>query len=304
MQIVWLQTSKTQNNLRIMFLILLMPLIVFLCLLIFFLISLEGVILNEALYYSFITLLWSLPLILLWLIIWINIQKKIIFSYTWAKEITRQQSPDLYNLVENLCISRWLPVPKIWIIDSSNMNAFATWWDPKNSHVVFSKWLLNWLNKDEVEAVAAHELTHIINWDVKTMVIANVFIWIIGTVWYILMRSWSWRWRWWKNPLPILGWLLYVVSLLILPLINLAISRKKEFLADAWSVELTKNRDAMISALQKISKKSYIPEVEKKWIWLESMFIYSPKANISNKIKWFFSTHPSLEDRIALLQKY
>lgn len=304
MQIVWLQTSKTQNNLRIFFLVLLMPLVVFICLIIFFLIWVEGIFLGEAIKHSFITVLWSLPLILLWLIIWINIQKKIIFSYTWAREITRQQSPDLYNMVENLCISRWLPIPKIWIMDSSNMNAFATWWDPKNSHVVFSKWLLKSLNKEEIEAVAAHELTHIINWDVKTMVIANVFIWIIWTVWYILFRSW-WRSKWkWAIPLVVLWGLLYLVSLLILPLINLAISRKKEYLADAWSVELTKNRDAMISALQKISKKSYIPEVEKKWIWLESMFIYSPKASIWKKIKGFFSTHPSLEDRIALLQKY
>lgn len=301
MTIIWLQTSKNHNNLRIIFLIMLMPLVLYICMIIFFAITYSNISLNDNLYYSLISLLWASPLILLWLVIWIYFQKKIIFSFTHAKELTREENSEIYNIVENLCISRWLPIPKIGIIETENMNAFATWWDKKNSHIVFSRWLIDNLTKEEIEAVAAHELTHIINWDIKTMVIANVFIWIIWTIWYILMRTKS-KWKNWA-PIVILWLILYLVSLIILPLINLAISRKKEFLADAWSVELTKNKDSMISALEKISKKSYIPDIDKKWIWVESMFIYSPK-NIWNKIRWFFSTHPSLEERIELLKKY
>jgi heat shock protein HtpX len=257
MPIIWLQTSKTQNNLRVVFLISLLPLLVFLCLLIFYTMTNKWIAFQESIYMSWITVLYSSPLILLWLIIWITIQKKLIFGFTWAREIQRTDNPEIYNIVENLCISRGLPIPKIWIIDDDSMNAFATWWSPKNSYIVFSKWLIEKLDKREIEAVAWHELTHIMNWDVKTMVITNVFIWIIWTIWYILMRT-----RWKKNPLPLLWLFLYLLSLILLPLINLAISRKKEFLADAWSVELTKDKDSMIKALQKISTDARIEYID------------------------------------------
>ena len=141
------------------------------------------------------------------------------------------------------------------------------------------------------------------------MVIVNVFIWIIWTIWYILMRSWGanrWSKKWW-NPLPLLWLLLYIVSLVILPLINMAVSRKKEFLADAWSVELTKNKEAMISALRKISWDSIIEKIERRNSSVASMFIFDPKVHkksFFSKVKNLFSTHPSLEDRIELLEKY
>lgn len=156
------------------------------------------------LYYAWITLLGALPFMFLWLLIWIYFQKQIIFSFTWSKEIERKDNPKIYNIVENLAISRWLPVPKIWIIEDSSMNAFATWWSPKNSYIVFSRWLIEKLSDKEIEAVAWHEMTHIINRDVKVMVIINVFIWMIWTVWYIMLRSWwntnrSSNWKWW-NP--------------------------------------------------------------------------------------------------------
>lgn len=302
MQIIWLQTSKTKNNLRVVFLISLLPLLVFLCLLAFYSIAYEWIVFQEALYMSWTTILYASPLILLWLIIWVNLQKSIIFNFTWAKEIQRTDNPEIYNIVENLCISRGLPNPKIWIIDDDSMNAFATWWSPKNSYIVFSKWLIEKLDKSEIEAVAWHELTHIMNWDVKTMVITNVFIWIIWTIWYILMRT-----RWKKNPLPLLWLFLYLLSFILLPLINLAISRKKEFLADAWSVELTKDKNSMISALQKISTDARIEYIDWKSSTVSSMFIYSPKNNKKSFFSFIsnmMSTHPPIEERIKLLQKY
>ena len=333
MAIIWLQTSKTHNNIRIVFLILLMPLVVFLSLLLYFNIfddninnetntewevvqlnsNLDNELIddkiNTPLKNAYTYFLYSLPIILLWLIIWVSLQKSIIFKYTWANELKRSDNEELYNTIENLCISRGLPLPKIWIIEDKSMNAFATWWNTKNSHIVFSRWLLNALNKEEIEAVAWHELTHIINGDVKTMVIVNVFIWIIWTIWYILMRS-GWNTSWskkWGNPLIILWLILYIVSLLILPFINMAISRKKEFLADAWSVELTKNKNSMISALNKISKDSIIEKVSRRNSTVASMFIFDPKVHkksFFSKVKNLFSTHPSLKERIELLEKY
>ncbi|MFA5917044.1 MAG: M48 family metalloprotease [Candidatus Gracilibacteria bacterium] len=302
MAIIGLQTSKTQNNLRVVFLISLLPLLVFLCLLIFYTMTNKGIAFQESIYMSGMTVLYTSPLILLWLIIGVTLQKSLIFNFTGAREIQRKDNPDIYNLVENLCISRGLPVPKIGIIDDDSMNAFATGWSPKNSYIVFSKGLIEKLDKREIEAVAGHELTHIMNGDVKTMVITNVFIGIIGTIGYILMRT-----RGEKNPFIILGLFLYLLSLILLPLINLAISRKKEFLADAGSVELTKDKDSMIKALQKISTDARIEYIDGKSSTVSSMFIYSPKSNTKSYFSFIsnmMSTHPPIEERIELLQKY
>jgi len=308
MAILGLQTAKRHNNLRIIYLTLLMPFIVFLCILIYFLIVEAETTFQGIFTLSYMTVIYSLPVIWLWLFIAVYFQKQIIFKYTGSSELERKDNPELYNIVENLCISRGLPMPRIWIINDGSMNAFATGWSPKSSYVVFSKWLIEKLDKNEIEAVAWHELTHIINGDVRTMVIANVFIGIIWTVWYVLMRT-----GWWrssssklKNPLPLLGLFLYIASIIFLPFINFAISRKKEFLADAGSVELTKDRDAMISALKKISGDSTIEEIQTRNSSVASMFIYDPKkkSKFSSKLKGLFSTHPSLEERIEMLQKY
>lgn len=315
MTIIWLQTSKKANTLKVIYLVLLMPLVVFLCLFLYFemqIFSSEQNIfdLNNitfSLKWAFQLLIYSLPIMFLWLIVWVYFQKQIIFSFTWAKELSRKDNKELYNIIENLCISRGLPIPKIWIIEDNSLNAFATWWTPKNSHVVFSRWLINKLDKKEIEAVAWHELTHIINWDVRLMVIINVFIWMIWTIWYILLISRSSSENKNNSGLKILWLMLYIVSLLILPLINMAVSRKKEFLADAWSVELTKDKDSMISALRKISKDSVIKGVDKKSSSVKAMFINNPeikKVKFFSKISNLFSTHPSIEKRIELLEKY
>ena len=285
-----------------------MPLVVFLWLVISFWV-ISWCLSSEVFEISFEYFLVSLPIIIVWLFIWILFQRQIVFSFSGAKPITRKQNPEIYNIVENLAISRWLKIPKIWIIEDNSMNAFATWWSKDNSWIVFSRWILNRLDKKEIEAVAAHELTHIINEDVKMMVIITVFIWIIWTIWEILIRtakhsSRSRNSKWW-NPLPIIWIVLYLISILILPLINLAISRKREYLADAGSVELTSDKNAMISALKKISSDSRIETIEKDSV--AAMCIASPfkkKDWVFTKIKNLFSTHPTIESRIEFLEKY
>lgn len=301
---VWLQTSIWSNRFKTLYLISLLPLIVFVSILLGFYFSygkLDTAVLNEVFSSSII----SLPIIAIWLFIAILFQKQIIFSFSWASPITRQEYPEIYNLVENLCISRWLPTPKIGILDDDSMNAFATGWNPKSSWIVFSKWLLNKLDKSEIEAVAGHELTHIINWDIKIMVISTVFVGIVWTVWEILIRTWWKSDEKWKNPLFIVWIILYIGSIIILPLVNLAISRKREFLADAWSVELTKDREAMIRALQKISGDPTIESIEKQSV--AQMCIENPfkKKNWFMTFFWnLFSTHPSIESRIEVLRTY
>lgn len=341
MRIIWLQTSKTQNNLRVIYLILLFPALLFLAIWLFFGITTcnkatvcvsndncycsdymdwEGILNNKeknpnfsysesknsSLELALMTLAWALPVMLIWLLIWVYFQKQIIFSFTWSRELSRKDNPRIYNIVENLAISRWLPVPKVWIIEDSSMNAFATWWDPKNSYIVFSRGLIDNLSDREIEAVAGHELTHIINRDVKVMVIINVFIWMIGTIWYIMLRtastSNSSNNKWW-NPIALLWLILYFLSLLILPFINLAISRKKEYLADAGSVELTKDRDSMISALKKISTDARIEVIDNRDSNIASMFISNPRRKRFT-FSELLSTHPPIEKRIEMLEMY
>lgn len=245
------------------------------------------------------------PVILIRWVLSFLFYRQIIFKFSGAKAITRKENPEIYNIVENLCISKGLPTPKIGIIDDNSMNAFATWRRPKDSWIVFSKWLINRLERKEIEAVAAHELTHIINKDSLMMVIIVVFIGIIGTLWQILIRF-GWRSRnekWW-NILPLIWLILLVLWYLIYPLIRLALSRKREYLADAGSVYLTKDKYSMISALQKISSDSQIESIQKDTI--AAMCIENPFKKWNTM--WFFSkmlaTHPSIENRIKALEGY
>lgn len=253
-------------------------------------------------------LFWIILVIsLIWLLISFLFQKQLLFTFSWAKEISRKENPRIYNIVENLCIQKWIAVPKIWIMNEDWMNAFALWYKPEKSRIVFTQWLLDNLEDNEIESVAWHELTHILNKDTLINVLVVLWIWIIWTLWYICIRSLSssssrsrskdsWKWQ----LLILLIWLaLILLSYLIFPLIQLAISRKREYLADAWSVDLTKDSNSMISALLKISWKS---QIEKKNKNMDSMFFASPE--IWEKIRWLLSTHPSIEDRIEALQSY
>ncbi|QFR38758.1 M48 family metallopeptidase [Candidatus Gracilibacteria bacterium 28_42_T64] len=302
MAIIGLRTSIMHNRLRLFYLFMLIPSIVLGVL--FLSIYIQHGVISDALIDDFVSISgFGLIILSVRMFVGVYFQKQMIFGFTGAKEITRKENPEIYNIVENLAISRGLPTPKVAIIEDSSLNAFATGWTIKNSWIVFSRGLLDKLNKQEIEAVAGHELTHIINGDVKNMIIINVFIGAIGTIGYYLMRV---RGKGKNNPLPILGLLLYLISIIILPLINLAISRKKEFLADAGSVELTHDKNAMISALKKISSDSIIEKMDSKGSSIAGMFIENPKKK-EKSFKWFrnlFSTHPSMEDRIAMLEKY
>ena len=213
----------------------------------------------------------------------------------------RTENPEIYNIVENLRISQGLPTPNIGIIDDDSLNAFATWWKIEKSWIVFSRWLISKLNKAEIEAVAAHELSHIINKDSLLMIVIVVFVGIIGTLGQILIRVRSKNDSWKGNPLPLIGLVFLIVGYLLYPFIQFAISRKREYLADAGSVVMTKDKYAMISALQKISQDPVIESIEKDTV--AAMCIQSPFAGKS-KFKSLLSTHPSIEDRVKALESY
>ncbi|MCF7834802.1 M48 family metallopeptidase [Candidatus Gracilibacteria bacterium] len=227
--------------------------------------------------------------------------RKIIFKFSGARELTRKENPEIYNIVENLCISRGLPNPKIGIIDDDSLNAFATGRNTKSAWIVFSRGLINKLEKSEIEAVAAHELSHIINKDSLLMIVIIVFVGVIGTLGQILIRIRSRNSEGKGNILPLIGLIFIILGYLIYPFIQLAISRKREYLADAGSVELTKDKYSMISALQKISQDPVIESIEKDTV--AAMCIQTP-FSAKSKFKTLLSTHPSIEDRIKALQSY
>ena len=266
------------------------------------------------------------PIVMFGVIVWgvlsFYMQKDIMFWLSGAKAITRKDNPEIYNIVENLCISKWLPMPKIAIMNEPWMNAFATWWKQEDSRIAFTSWLLENLNKREIEAVAGHELTHLINKDSLLMYAAYVFVWIASLAGQYLLRSqlygssssddnqkkWMGLAIFWIAFLA-LGYLFY-------PLIRLAISRKREYMADLWSVELTRDNQAMISALRKISTDSYVSKANDS---ISSFFIADPKILGIDKVKEkmrshvvvkrktktsIWDSHPSIDDRIEKLQNY
>ena len=321
----WMQSFKAENERKTVLLLILFPIFLFLVLWVVLTLCTEMTSREE---WWDITLQ-LFPFVIIWILIWGTIsfffQKDIMFWLSGAKEITRKENPELYNIVENLCISKWLPMPKIAIMHEAWMNAFATWWRQKDSWIAFTSGLLEKLDKREIEAVAWHELTHLINKDSLLMYVAFVFIWIMTVVGQFFFRIAlnsssrssrdSWKWRFFMLGL----WLAFLILwYLLYPLVRLAISRKREYLADLWSVELTKDSQSMISALRKISTNSYMSKADSS---ISSFFIAEPNATVSDVAKdeyWMWNyassgwktktsiwdSHPSIDDRIARLQNY
>lgn len=301
-----IQSSIWSNRFRTIVLIILFPIILFIAIYMVFLLLGSPEPTQETIYTFYI--LW--PILFIWLLISFWFHKQILFKFSGAREVTRKEDPEIYNIVENLCISRWLPTPNIWIIEDKWMNAFAVWRDPKNSWIVFTRWLIQNLNRKEIEAVAAHELSHIINKDNLIMTVIVIFIWAVSTIWYILFRSLVFSRRWDARAKAVLFfiWLaLVIIWSIVYPIMKFAVSRKREYLADAWAVELTKDNYAMISALEKISGKPNVASLEDENI--SNMCIEDPLQK--QKIGWvrsslhkLFSTHPTVEDRIKALKSY
>jgi heat shock protein HtpX len=232
---------------------------------------------------------------------------------TGAGGISREEAPRLYNLLENLCISRGITIPALKIIEDDALNAYASGIREGHYCVTVTRGLLRHLNDAEVEAVLAHELTHIRNRDVLLMVIAVIFAGIFAFAGDLVFRNWNFpfgfsprrsmsdreeRDRGGAGLAILLAILIILLSWGASVLIRFGISRSREYLADAGSVELTKNPDAMISALRKIEAHATIPDMPSR---MHAFFIESPA--ISPETGWL-ATHPSVEHRIAALIEF
>ena len=232
---------------------------------------------------------------------------KVVIAMTGAKEIAKSDAPDLYNIVENLAITAGLPMPKVYIVEDPSPNAFATGRDPKHAVVAVTSGLLQILDKNELEGVVAHEMAHIGNRDMLVMTVAVVLAGFIAIVSDILTRSLMFGGGNDRNRSPIFL-VAGVVGIILAPiaakLIQLAISRKREYLADATGALLTRYPEGLASALEKISS-SRVP-MNRTSHATAHLFISDPyKAEargVGQKIAGLFQTHPPASDRIAKLR--
>jgi heat shock protein HtpX len=237
-----------------------------------------------------------------WLLIAYAFNDVLIHAATGAKPVTRADSPRLYNLLENLCISRGMAVPRLYVIDTDAMNAYATGIDKRTYSITVTRALMERLDDRELEAVLAHELTHILDQDVRLLLITIVFVGAISFIAQLLWRSlrvMSFRRQRGNAGLVLLAAAIVAgIGYLLALILRFAISRRREYLADAGSVELTKSPEALISALRKISENADVPHVPSE---VRQMFIENPlsESGFFN----LFATHPPIADRIRVLER-
>lgn len=232
---------------------------------------------------------------------------KVVIKMTGAHEITHEQAPDLYNIVENLSITAGLPMPKVFIVDDPSPNAFATGRDPEHAVVAATTGLLQILDRSELEGVMAHELSHVGNRDMLVMTVAVVLAGFVAIVADIFSRSMFYGGNNNRDRHP-LFLILGIIGILLAPLaaklIQMAISRKREYLADATGALLTRYPEGLASALEKISQNA-VP-MRKVSHATAHLFISDPFENnnrgVMQKISTLFQTHPPVQERIAKLR--
>ncbi|HAM88338.1 MAG: Protease HtpX-like protein [Candidatus Falkowbacteria bacterium GW2011_GWC2_38_22] len=238
---------------------------------------------------------------------------KIVLAMSDAKQVSFEDNKELYRLVENLCITAGLPVPKIYIINDTAPNAFATGRDPEHAVVAVTAGLLQKLDKSELEGVIAHELSHIGNRDILLATIVTVLVGVI-----VLLADWFRRWTFWGRKrnsegggqlqvvIMIAAVLLSILAPFFAYMMQFAISRKREFAADADGALLTRYPEGLARALEKISADTEPLEVANRAT--AHLYIASPfegKSDERDKKSFFkkaFMTHPPVEERIAALR--
>ncbi len=236
---------------------------------------------------------------------------KIVLAISRAKPVEKKDYPYLYNIVEGLAIAGGLPKPRCYIIDDTAPNAFASGRNPKNSVIVVTKGLLQKLNRAELEGVIAHEMAHIKNYDVLVMTLTVVMAGVVVLLSDWILRSFIWgggkRRRSSKEGgnagaiLVVVGLVLAILSPLIAQLIRLAVSRKREFLADANGAFLSRYPPGLASALRKLDADKEPLEAANKAT--AHLYIVNPLKDIKGVVNKMYNTHPPIEERVAALEK-
>lgn len=247
---------------------------------------------------------WIVLATCLWFFIAFFFHTRMIRAATGAVPVTRKQYPKIYNMLENLCIARGIPMPHFQIIDSPALNAFASGLNEKTYSITLTRGIVDALQDDELEAVIAHELSHILNRDVRLLVIGVIFVGIISFLAEMLFRMMIYgggaRSRYRSNSknnnngaILIAALVILVIGYIFALLIRFSLSRKREFLADAGAVELTQNPEGMMRALMRISGQDQIKDMPND---IQQMCIEN-----SHNFMGMFATHPPIEKRIQTI---
>ena len=249
-----------------------------------------------------------------WLAVWVVIvaiiyaaiqyfmSASIATAMTGAREIEKRDNPRLYNIVENLSITTGLPMPKVYIIDDPAPNAFATGRDPKHAVVAATTGLLDIMNDNELTAVMAHEMSHVKNYDIRVSMIVFGLACVVGLISDIAFRMMFYGNRRRNDEGSPMGYLLIVIAAILSPILaalaQMAVSREREYLADASAVNITRYPEGMINALKKL--QSHSQPMKSQNTAAASMYINDPlRKGFFNNL---FSTHPSIEKRIERLE--
>lgn len=245
---------------------------------------------------------WTIVVAMIYALIQYYFAGNIAMAMTGAKEIVKKDNPRLYNIVENLSITTGLPMPKVYIIDDKAPNAFATGRDPKHAAVAATTGLLDIMNDKELTAVMAHEMSHVKNYDIRVSMIVFGLVCVVGLISDFGFRFMYYGNRRRDNEGSPVGYVLILIVAILAPIFagiaQMAVSRQREFLADASAVNITRYPEGMIDALKKL--QSHSQPMHSQNIATEAMYINNPlrKGFFSN----LFSSHPPIEKRIERLE--
>jgi len=243
----------------------------------------------------------------IWFMIAWMMHNSLIRMATGARPLERMENKRVYNLVENLCISKGMKLPKIYLIEDDSLNAFASGISERSFSVTLSRGIINKLEDDELEGVIAHELSHIRNRDVRLMVVSIIFVGIFAFIAEVSLRSLRFgaisRGKKDTGAAILVAIIISAVCYLIALLLRFGISRSREYMADAGAAEMTRKPYALANALRKISRDPLIEAVENRDV--AQLFIENPqpeekKFSLGN----LFATHPPIQKRIELLEQF
>lgn len=292
MEYIGIQKQIRSNNRKSIVLLFLFPLILIIL----------GIILTGSPQIAFLFLCASA----VWFVVAYFFHTQMIEKATASEPMLRSEQPRVYNLLENICISQGMTMPKLNIIDDSSLNAFASGINENTFTITLSRGIIKKLNDEELEGVLAHELSHIINRDVRLLMISIVFVGIFSFIAQSAQysRFFSGRSNDGKSNLPAILVAIgaSILAFFIARLLHFAISRKREYLADAGAAEITKKPYALASALRKISEDPYIEAVTRKDV--AQLFMQNPQIAETSFFGNLFSTHPPIEKRIELLEQF
>jgi heat shock protein HtpX len=235
---------------------------------------------------------------------------RIVLAASRAKEVRHEDAPVLFNVVEEMAIAGGLPMPKVYIIEDSAPNAFATGRDPEHASVAVTSGLLNKLNRDELQGVIAHEMSHVGNYDIRYAMLVGILVGMTVLISDFFLRGlWFGGGRGGRREggggniqliMLIIAIVLAILAPLFARLLQLSISRQREYLADATAVQLTRNPKGLADALQKISGDREVLEVANRAT--AHLYIVNPIKRFEKRSKGLFSTHPPMEERIKVLR--